>query len=334
MRFTILGGGHGTAVYLPALKRLGHEPVVLAARSPRPGLELEQTSDWRAAIARKDVDAVVIAFPPPLQHDAVLAVAALGKPFICEKPAGMNPAETSAMAGAARKSGLPHAVGYHFRYEPAFRELKRLVSTGEIGDIERVEVDWCVGGQPSRTRAWSWRNEASVGGGVPLNFATHALDYLRWFCGEATVVGRASQILVDARKDEGGEPREVTAPDTCDFLLRFESSAIASMRVSNVTLAPIGHRIVMRGSRGTVELWHRPPFRETDMTFTVMRPDGQSRQLSGTELGMAAGVTDSRIGPTCGLISDFAAALSGEGVPDMPTLQDALAVQRLLAWPA
>src|SRR3569833_340608 len=330
MRFTILGGGHGAAVYLPALKRLGHEPVVLAARSPRPGLELEQTRDWQAAIARTDVDAVVIAFPPPLQREAVLAVATLGKPIICEKPAGMNPAETSTMAVAARKSGLVHAVGYQCRYEPAFRKLKRLVSTGEIGNIERVEVDWCVGGQPSRTRTWSWRNEASLGGGAPLNFATHALDYLRWFCGESTPLGSASQILVGERKDDKGMPRVVTAPDTCDFLLRFESSAMASVRVSNVTLAPIGHRVVMRGSRGTAELWHRPPFRETDMTFTIALPDGQSRQLSGTELGMTADVTDSRIGPTCGLISDFVAALSGDSVPDMPTLHDALAVQRLL----
>src|SRR3569833_877759 len=108
MRFTILGGGHGAAVYLPALKRLGHEPVVLAARSPRPSLELEQTSDWRAAIARTDVDAVVIAFPPPLQREAVRAVATQKKPKNNKKPAGMNPAETSTMAEAARKSGLVH----------------------------------------------------------------------------------------------------------------------------------------------------------------------------------------------------------------------------------
>jgi len=334
MRFTILGGGHGAAVYLPALKRLGHEPVVLAARSPRPNLELEQTSDWRAAIARTDVDAVVIAFPPPLQREAVLAAAALGKPFICEKPAGMNPAETSAMADAVAKSGLPHAVGYQFRYEPAFRELKRLIFAGEVGDVERVEVDWCVGGPPSRARTWSWRNEASLGGGTPLNFATHALDYLRWFCGQATMLGSASQILVGERKDDGGVPRAVTAPDTCDFLLRFESSAIASVRISTVTLAPIGHRVILRGSRCTAELWHKPPFRETDMTFTVTRSDGHSQQQSGTELGMAAGVTDSRIGPTCGLISDFVAALSGGRVPHMPTLHDALAIQQLLAWPA
>jgi predicted dehydrogenase len=333
MRFTILGGGHGAAVYLPALKRLGHEPVVLAARSPRPNLELEQTNDWQGAIARKDVDAVVIAFPPPLQHDAVLAVLAQGKPFICEKPAGMHPAETSAMAAAAGKSGLAHAVGYQFRYEPAFRELRRLVSTGEIGDIERVDVDWCVGGQPSRARAWSWRNEASLGGGAPLNFATHALDYLRWFCGEAIMLGSASQILVGERKDDKGARREATAPDTCDFLLRFVSSAIASVRISTVTLAPIGHRVILRGSRCTAELWHKPPFRETDMTFTITPSDGPSRRQSGTELGMAAGVTDSRIGPTCGLISDFVAALSGGNVPDMPTLHDALAVQQLLAWP-
>jgi myo-inositol 2-dehydrogenase/D-chiro-inositol 1-dehydrogenase len=316
------------------LKRLGHEPVVLAARSPRPSLEVEQTSDWQGAVARKDVDAVVIAFPPPLQQEAVLAVAALGKPFICEKPAGMNPAETSALAAAAEKSRLPHAVGYQFRYEPAFRELKRLISAGEIGDIERVEIDWCVGGQPSRARAWSWRNDASLGGGVPLNFATHALDYLRWFCGEASLLGGTSQTLVGERKDDNGAPHGVTAPDTCDFLLRFGSSAIASVRVSNVALAATGHRVIARGSRGTVELWHRPPFCETDMTLTVVQPGGHSQQQSGTELGMAAGVTDSRIGPTCGLISDFVAAVSGDSVPHMPTLHDALAVQQLLVWAA
>jgi predicted dehydrogenase len=329
MRFSILGAGHGANVYLPALKQLGHEVVVLAARTPKPGLQIEQTADWRAAMARPDIDAVVITFPPPLQREAVLAAAALGKPFLCEKPAGMNSRDTEAMLAAAQDSGLPHAIGFQFRYEPAIAEMKKSIDEGALGVVERIEVDWCAGGAQSRLRPWSWRNDAALGGGVELNFATHTLDYLQWFLGPATLAGRNAQICVRERSHDG-QAKPVTAPDACDFLLRF-GTATASVRITNVALQPSGHRIVARGTLGALEFWHRPPFRDTDLSLTMTEAGGQSWTRSGAELGMAAGFPDSRIGPTCGLLADFAAGVAGQQRSRMPTLSDALSIQRLLA---
>jgi predicted dehydrogenase len=328
MRFAILGAGHGAAVYLPALESLGHSCVILAARTPRQGLSVAQGTDWRAAIKRADVDAVVIALPPDLQREAVLAVAAAGKPFICEKPAGMHADDTQVMLAAAE--GITHAVGYQFRYEPAFRRLRRAIADQTVGTVERIDIDWCTGGAQNRARPWSWRNNAAEGGGVVLNFSTHTIDYLRWMCGDLTLLGSASRILVPNRVDQSGRTRVVTAPDMCDFLLGFGTTGIASIRLTNLALQPSGHRVTVRGSQGTVELWHRPPFRDSDMTFSVIDAMGKLDQVSGSALGMAPAGSDSRTASTKSLVAEFVQAVNGVETPDLPNLHDALAVQQLI----
>ena len=331
MGFAILGAGHGAAVYLPALESLGHSCVILAARTPRQGLSVAQGTDWRAAIKRADVDAVVIALPPLLQREAVLAAAEAGKPFLCEKPAGMTVEDVSEMLATAEKFGQAHAVGFQFRYEPAFIALKQTIDSGAIGAIELIDVDWCIGGPQSRARPWSWRNDVAQGGGVMLNFCTHTLDYLRWCCGDITLKGRVQSVLVPQRKDSEGIERETTAPDACDLLLGFGLNGIASVRVTNVALQPIGHRVIVRGARGTIEVWHRPPFRAVDLTFSFCGEDGQLNKCFGPDIGMAATGADSRIAPTISLVADFVRAIEGIHVSGLPTLSDALAVHRLLA---
>ncbi len=311
MRFAILGAGYGAAVYLPALQALGHEVVLLAARRFRPDLPVTQITEWRSAMERDNVDAVIIALPPGLQREAVLAAATAGKPFICEKPAGMHAEDTLAMVAAAR--GITHAVGYQFRYEAAF-----------------IDIDWCTGGPQNRTRPWSWRNSAAQGGGVVLNFSTHAIDYLRWMCGDLTLLGSASRVLIPCRIDQSGHTHMVTAPDMCDFLLGFGTTGIASIRLTNQALQPSGHRVTVRGSQGTVELWHRPPFRDSDMTFSVTDALGNLDEVSGSALGMASAGSDSRMAPAKSLIAEFVQAINGVETPDLPNLHDALAVQQLI----
>ena len=329
MRFAIIGAGHGATAYLPAIRALGHEVVLLAARTVRPKLPVPQITDWRAALKHDDVEAVVIALPPRLQREAVIAAAACGKPFICEKPAGMHAEDTRAMLAAA--AGLQHAVGYQFRYEPAFQRLRQVIAEGSAGTIERIDIDWYTGAPHCRTRPWSWRNDAGEGGGIVLNFSTHALDYLRWMCGELRLLGSAVRILVGVRADPEGREHAVTAPDMCDFLLDFGTSGVASLRLTNMTPQPTGHRVSVRGSRGTVELWHRPPFSDSDMTFSITDAAGKTYALSGAAIGMTSVGSDSRTEPTKSLVADFVRSVGGAHTPDLPTLRDALAIQRLLS---
>ena len=98
-------------------------------------------------LARKDIDAVVMA--PPDHWHAYIAVAACdaGKDVYCEKPLSLTIREARAMVRAARKNDRVFQTGSMQRSSSEFRKACELVRNGRIGKVQKVIVD--VGG-PSR----------------------------------------------------------------------------------------------------------------------------------------------------------------------------------------
>jgi predicted dehydrogenase len=87
------------------------------------------------ALLAEDVDAVVLA--TPIQTHFALAREALlaGKHVLVEKPLAASVAEARELVRLARERGLTLMVGHTFLYNPAVRELRRLVEAGELGRI-------------------------------------------------------------------------------------------------------------------------------------------------------------------------------------------------------
>ena len=66
----------------------------------------EATTDWRAALAHPDVDAVCIAARNFMHREMGLAAAAAKKHVRGEKPLGSTPAETAEIVAAADAAGI------------------------------------------------------------------------------------------------------------------------------------------------------------------------------------------------------------------------------------
>src|SRR5690242_11530127 len=52
---------------------------------------------WQAALERSDIDAVLVATPPDLHHDVVIAALRAGKHVLCEKPMARTASEAAQM---------------------------------------------------------------------------------------------------------------------------------------------------------------------------------------------------------------------------------------------
>jgi predicted dehydrogenase len=102
--------------------------------------------DFRALVARKDIDAVVIATPD--HWHALLSIAAMksGKDVYCEKPLTLTINEGKAVVAAARKYGRVFQTGSQQRSWPEFHRACELVRNGRIGKVHTVHVN--VGGPP------------------------------------------------------------------------------------------------------------------------------------------------------------------------------------------
>ena len=90
----------------------------------------EVDSDWRALVARDDIDVVDICTPNNTHLEIALAAAAAGKIIVCEKPLAMDAQEALQMVEAAEAGGRPTMVSFNYRRIPAVMLAKQLVDAG------------------------------------------------------------------------------------------------------------------------------------------------------------------------------------------------------------
>jgi len=93
------------------------------------------TTRFEDLLEDPELDAVVIATPVPTH--APLAVQALeaGKNVFVEKPMAMNAADAEKMVALAEARGLVLMPGHLLLYHPGVLMLKKIVDSGELGDV-------------------------------------------------------------------------------------------------------------------------------------------------------------------------------------------------------
>ena len=108
-------------------------------------------TDWRAAIARDDVDIVDICTPGDTHAEIAIAALAAGKHVLCEKPLANSVAEAGTMADAAEQAGahgVASMVGFTYRRVPAIALASSSSQEGRIGEVRHVRAqylqDWLV----------------------------------------------------------------------------------------------------------------------------------------------------------------------------------------------
>jgi len=143
----------------------------------------EAETDWRLAVGRGDVQAVIVSTPTPVLGEISLFAIRSGKHTLAEKPFGRSSEEVRTLVEAARAQGTLLKAGYNHRYHPAIRRAHELCTRGTIGQPIFLRVVYGHGGRAGYEREWRTRPELS-GGGELLDQGVHALDLLRWFAGE------------------------------------------------------------------------------------------------------------------------------------------------------
>lgn len=143
----------------------------------------EHTNDWKKLVARKDVDAVVVAVPNAFAAQVVLAALKYGKHVLCEKPFGITSRESFVMLAAAKRAKKILKVGFNHRFHPAIWKAHELFERGVIGKVLFIRARYGHGGRLGMEKEWRFDKKIS-GGGELLDQGTHIVDLARWFAGE------------------------------------------------------------------------------------------------------------------------------------------------------
>lgn len=103
--------------------------------------------DFRELLARKDIDACLIATPDHWHVPIGVAAARAGKDMYLEKPMGLSLEENWALRSACHKHDRVFQFGTQQRSSRLFRFACELVRNGKIGQLKHINV-WAPGSTP------------------------------------------------------------------------------------------------------------------------------------------------------------------------------------------
>lgn len=228
----------GKSKRLRFIRGVSKEPDLVRDFAAQKGFEL--STDFEEAVSDPRVQAVFLATPHSLHVRQIEAVAAAGKPVWCEKPLALTRAEAARAVAATQKAGVPFALGNNKRCFSSMRELKRVVSSGEIGEVLHIEGNFT--NEHSTRVMGGWRDDPreSPGGGM-TGAGLHVIDALVNLGGPVATVD-AKVFKQKAPPD----PRDAAAA-----LVQFESGATGVL--ATVRAAPMYWRIMVFGTKGWAE---------------------------------------------------------------------------------
>jgi predicted dehydrogenase len=206
------------------------DPATLERARQQTGVAVA-TLHYEEVVTRDDVDAVVIATPNFTHPTLALAALAHGKHVLCEKPLALTAAEAQGMATAADRANLRHMTAFTYRFVPAMRYLRHLVSRGDLGQPYHYRScrlqDW-------GTRNLGWRQVKKLAGTGELgDMLSHRIDFAH------TLVGPMKRLVANIRNLtplRGGAPNDtedwvaILAEFLCGASGVLESSKLASGR--------------------------------------------------------------------------------------------------------
>jgi UDP-N-acetylglucosamine 3-dehydrogenase len=200
IRAAIAGLGVMGSNHLRVLNAMADVEVVAVA-DPRPEARAAVTTahprlrvyeDLEALLAAMRPDVVCLAAPVALLPRLGQAVLEAGIPVMLEKPMAPDSESAQRLTETAAERGVPLAVGYVERFNPAVSAVKAMIDEGAIGRVYQMHARR-LSPFPSR--------EALLG--VALDLGSHDIDVMRYLTGAEVerVFAESAQRVHDRAED-------------------------------------------------------------------------------------------------------------------------------------
>jgi len=189
-KVAIIGSGFGMYGLLPAFSRAkGCQVVGICGKNSERMLnyckkqDLNRYADWREMLQKEKPDAIAIAVIPSHQHEIAKYALENGVAVFAEKPLTTSFATSLEISKLAKEKGLPNMLDFIFPEIPEWQAAKKVIESGLVGKINKINVDWAFLSYDLRNRMKSWKTDVQQGGGALSFYFSHAFYYLEYFLG-------------------------------------------------------------------------------------------------------------------------------------------------------
>ena len=128
-------------------------------------------------LADPDIDAVYIPLPNHMHVEWAINALKADKHVLCEKPIGLDTVEANRLIDAtSRYPGLKVMEAFMYRHHPQWIEAKRLVDSGEIGELITIQSFFSYfNADPDNIR-----NKPATGGGGMMDIGCYPISLSRF----------------------------------------------------------------------------------------------------------------------------------------------------------
>jgi predicted dehydrogenase len=216
-----------------------------AAKARQDFPEVAVHTDLTTMLRAEAIDLVAIVTPH--NTPAALAIESLraGKHTVVEKPMCITIPEATAMIEAARDADRTLAVFHNRRHDGNVRAIRKVVASGEIGEVFHLELSamghggsltWGRPGEP-------WRASKAISGGGLYDWGAHGVDWIL-----SLVPSRMTQVTGFFHRFSPEPANE----DQTRAIIRFENGCVAEIVQSRAAHFGRPYLWLILGTKGAI----------------------------------------------------------------------------------
>ncbi|MBO9575060.1 MAG: Gfo/Idh/MocA family oxidoreductase [Sphingobium sp.] len=245
MRIALAGAGAFGEKHLDGLKNVdGVEIVSIISRRAEQAAEVaakygakHSGTELDEALARDDVDAVILCTPTQMHAEQAIACMNAGKHVQVEIPLADSWADAEAVVKKQKETGLVCMVGHTRRFNPSHQYIHNRIKAGEL-NIQQMDVQTYFfrrKNMNAKGEARSWTDH------LLWHHAAHTVDLFAYQAGK----------IVQANAVQGPIHPELGIAMDMSIQLKSESGAICTLSLSFNNDGPLGTFFRYIGDTGT-----------------------------------------------------------------------------------
>lgn len=199
--------------------------------------------DYKRLMDENEIDAVIIATPTKLHFNMVKLALENNIAVFCEKPFSLTLEEGNELVELAEMRSINNQVGFHNHFIGTFREMKRLLSSGIIGELKHFSGE-AYGPVITKPKVGNWRAKSEEGGGCLNDYASHVINLIQ------EIIGRPLEM-------RGTILKKIYSKDVEDavysnMILSNGLSGLLSVNWSDETYRKMSTSISVLGTEGKI----------------------------------------------------------------------------------